>query len=121
MSCRLGWIASKAYLTVAYWYPGDPIPAELPHQGRNNNIPTFPVPESLSTRQGLENLPDFAEFGTKLEDDYHNGIHEAIGGDMAGGRSPADPIFWPMHAYFDHLAAYWETIHGDVGSGGPGA
>ena len=52
------------FVPLAYWYPGDPIPAELPRQGRNIDIPAFPVPELLPTRQGLETLPDFAEFGT---------------------------------------------------------
>lgn len=108
------------FVPLAYWDPGDPIPAELPHNGRKSNIPRFPLPEIFAGRQSLAELTDVVEFARELEVAYHNGIHTAIGGVMAGERSPEDPIFWPLHAFFDYIAANWETIHGDVVDGAAG-
>ena len=87
---------------------------------RNPDIPRFPLPDIFASRDSLAQLTDVEDFATKLERNYHDGIHNAIGGVMAGERSPGDPIFWPLHAFFDHIAANWETIHGDIVNGAPG-
>ncbi len=64
-------------------------------------------------------MTEVKDFTLRLEG-YHDPIHGAIGGVMTGARSPADPIFGILHAFFDHVAANWETIHGDIRDGAPG-
>lgn len=108
------------FIPLAFWYPGDPIPSEFAFEGRNVEISPRILPQSLATKNGLENLTDVEAFANELESTYHDGIHGEIGGVMLGGRSPEDPIFWPMHAFFDHISANWESLHGDIVDGAGG-
>jgi hypothetical protein len=39
----------------------------------------------------------------RLEQSPHNNVHNDVGGDMATGESPRDPIFWLHHANIDRL------------------
>lgn len=41
----------------------------------------------------------------------HGGGHNWVGGTMAGGRSPADPLFWLHHCNIDRLWAVWQRNH----------
>lgn len=41
----------------------------------------------------------------------HNQVHRWIGGSMAGGASPNDPVFWLHHAYVDLLWTRWQDEH----------
>jgi tyrosinase len=56
----------------------------------NHSVP-FPVPGSSGS---LEATP-------------HNYIHNFVGGTMAGGTSPRDPIFWLHHCRVDELWVDW--------------
>ena len=105
---------------LAFWNPGDAIPAQFPFPGRNAIIPRSPLPANMASRAGLAAMPDVEDFAMTLEN-YHDPIHGRIGGIMVGASSPADPIFWVLHAFFDHIAGNWETINGDLrdGAGGP--
>ncbi|CAM5392307.1 tyrosinase [Streptomyces purpurascens] len=41
----------------------------------------------------------------------HNRVHVWVGGHMATGASPNDPVFWLHHAYIDKLWAEWQRRH----------
>ncbi|GAA4789125.1 tyrosinase family protein [Streptomyces sanyensis] len=41
----------------------------------------------------------------------HNRVHVWVGGHMATGASPNDPVFWLHHAYVDKLWADWQARH----------
>ncbi|MFD5568668.1 tyrosinase MelC2 [Streptomyces cadmiisoli] len=41
----------------------------------------------------------------------HNRVHVWVGGQMATGVSPNDPVFWLTHAYVDKLWARWQRRH----------
>lgn len=41
----------------------------------------------------------------------HNRVHVWVGGQMATGVSPNDPVFWLHHAYVDKLWAAWQARH----------
>ncbi|MFJ6940690.1 tyrosinase family protein [Streptomyces sp. NPDC101132] len=41
----------------------------------------------------------------------HNRVHVWVGGQMATGASPNDPVFWLHHAYIDKLWADWQRLH----------
>jgi len=57
---------------------------------------------------------NFVSFQTMLER-IHGGVHNAVGGpdpalggQMAGPNSPADPLFWLHHANIDRIWAEWQ-------------
>ncbi|MFE5732964.1 tyrosinase family protein [Streptomyces sp. NPDC056528] len=41
----------------------------------------------------------------------HNRVHVWVGGQMATGVSPNDPVFWLHHAFVDKLWADWRARH----------
>ncbi|MFJ5263146.1 tyrosinase family protein [Streptomyces sp. NPDC088387] len=41
----------------------------------------------------------------------HNRVHVWVGGQMATGVSPNDPVFWLHHAYVDKLWTEWQRRH----------
>ncbi|MFF6774688.1 tyrosinase family protein [Streptomyces sp. NPDC012637] len=41
----------------------------------------------------------------------HNRVHVWVGGQMATGVSPNDPVFWMHHAFVDKLWADWQARH----------
>ncbi|WP_030192477.1 tyrosinase family protein [Streptomyces sp. NRRL S-87] len=41
----------------------------------------------------------------------HNRVHVWVGGQMATGTSPNDPVFWMHHAFIDKLWADWQKRH----------
>ena len=61
----------------------------------------------------------FTGFQTLLEGAVHGGTHNAVGGDMAGSSSPADPLFWLHHANIDRLWAEWQVTHAGQDTGNP--
>jgi tyrosinase len=46
----------------------------------------------------------------EIERSPHNNVHNDIGGDMAGGESPLDPVFWLHHANIDRLWNRWIAL-----------
>ncbi len=46
----------------------------------------------------------------QIEFSPHNNVHNDIGGDMARGESPRDPIFWLHHANIDRLWNRWIAL-----------
>jgi tyrosinase len=45
----------------------------------------------------------------------HNRVHVWVGGTMATGVSPNDPVFWLHHCYIDRLWADWQARHPNSG------
>ncbi|MCX5126803.1 tyrosinase family protein [Streptomyces sp. NBC_00347] len=45
----------------------------------------------------------------------HNRVHVWVGGNMAEGMSPNDPVFWLHHCFIDKLWAEWRARHPDQG------
>ena len=73
--------------------------------------PWAPLPESFS-EQAEELLSEtFFEFRRAIEYGGHAAAHGFIGGDMASGKSPADPLFYLLHSNIDRLWAYWQHNH----------
>lgn len=59
----------------------------------------------------VEQLGSFGMFQATIEGSVHGGVHNAVGGDMATSRSPADPLFWLHHANIDRIWAKWQAAH----------
>lgn len=55
--------------------------------------------------------PTFAGFRAIESSGGHGGGHNWVGGTMAGGGSPADPLFWLHHGNVDRLWAIWQRNH----------
>lgn len=47
-------------------------------------------------------------FWDRLENEVHNGPHNWVGGEMATGFSPRDPVFFLHHTFIDMLWAQWQ-------------
>ncbi|GAA2740319.1 tyrosinase MelC2 [Kitasatospora cinereorecta] len=45
----------------------------------------------------------------------HNRVHVWVGGLMATGMSPNDPVFWLHHCFIDKLWAEWQRRHPEQG------
>lgn len=50
---------------------------------------------------------DFFTFSSQIEGTPHNTAHVIVGGDMGGGGSPLDPVFWAHHCMVDYCWAKW--------------
>lgn len=50
-------------------------------------------------------------FRAALEHGLHDGVHNWVGGSMAGSASPNDPVFFLHHANVDRLWARWQDAH----------
>ena len=75
-------------------------------------------PGQLATPQEeahILQVPTFRLFQRTLEGHIHGGVHNAVGGDMAGSASPSDPLFFLHHANIDRLWATWQTEHHGLG------
>ncbi|KAF9871307.1 hypothetical protein CkaCkLH20_11228 [Colletotrichum karsti] len=56
----------------------------------------------------IEGFGNFSEFATKLENEPHGAIHQALGGDMIPSTSPNDPLFFLHHVQIDRLWWFWQ-------------
>lgn len=73
----------------------------------------------------LQTILDFVETATgpdqgayrllngRVELRYHNGAHSALGGWLNRGYSPADPVFFLLHANTDRAWAAWQHANPD--------
>ena len=55
--------------------------------------------------------PDYRLMWSLMEDNYHNDAHNHVGGWMATGSSPRDPLFFLLHANVDRAWAAWQSQH----------
>lgn len=72
-----------------------------------SGVPTF----GGGTVSAPQHFPSPGRSG-QIEMSPHNNVHNDIGGDMATGESPRDPIFWLHHANIDRLWKKWLTLGG---------
>lgn len=59
---------------------------------------------TLNPMMGDDN---FFTFSSQIEGTPHNLLHGVVGGDMASGGSPLDPVFWAHHCMVDYCWAKW--------------
>ena len=55
--------------------------------------------------------PTFFEFRRRIEDVSHANAHLWVDGDMGGGFSPRDPLFYLLHCNVDRIWAMWQHNH----------
>jgi hypothetical protein len=113
-----------AAVSLPYWDPvRDPqVPARLATASfvtnwaliRHRNPAYLPTAADVTS---VNNRTTFVPFQFALER-IHGGVHIAVGGDnpatagqMAGTNSPADPLFWLLHANIDRIWAAWQQAH----------
>src|SRR6218665_1433680 len=66
------------------------------------------LPTMSTYASAMAQSPFFPNFSFDLEGNNHNGPHNYIGGTMASGTSPLDPIFYSHHAMVDKIWQDWE-------------
>lgn len=105
---------------AVFWGAGNPLSANRAI-GPNGTIPAELVGPNVIAQ--IMAIPDFQQFGSysapaprgfgaqygALEGTSHNGVHNAIGGQMGTMLSPLDPLFWLHHANVDRLWALWNA------------
>lgn len=70
-------------------------------------MPTYDAAPWNSTASGFRNNLEGWR-GINL----HNRVHVWVGGHMAQGVSPNDPVFWLHHCFVDKLWVQWQERHG---------
>jgi tyrosinase len=115
---KLREIARSSTLRLPYWdYFADPrLPAEL-LAGNAATNPLFEIRKGAEVGKAL-GYKAFASDVTGFQygqkncfeqnvEQFHNNVHNLIGGRMATMQSPQDIIFWMHHANIDRLWAAW--------------
>jgi len=59
-------------------------------------------------------LNSWQSFANYVESSWHNGWHNALGGDQLDSSSPRDPIFFSHHAFVDKIWFDWQKNHMDI-------
>lgn len=81
-----------------------------------NSFASLPDQGDIDTALAKAQYEGAGEFRPTLEaSPLHNFIHNWVGGHMAGGASPNDPIFFMHHCNIDRLWALWQ-IDGHQGA-----
>ncbi|MEV6841620.1 tyrosinase family protein [Streptomyces sp. NPDC051133] len=86
---------------------------ELPTQADVDSVlaaATYDAPPWNSESEGFRNSLEGWR-GANL----HNRVHVWVGGNMATGASPNDPVFWLHHCFIDKLWADWQSMHPESG------
>jgi tyrosinase len=104
-------------ITIPYWnWATDPnIPSRLNRRsllqrwGVTRRWDRSWMPDRADVRAALRR-EKFGPFQSRLEF-VHGDVHNAVGGEMATERSPADPLFWLHHSNVDRLWAQWQGKH----------
>ncbi len=103
------WLVNKGggtFVPLPYWRPSKPIPAQL---NKNNNNVNMPLPATLRPK-ALKQITSYQALNA-LVVPYHNAVHNALGGQMPNpSTSPADPIFWPFHAFLVSVYERWRNL-----------
>ncbi|KAJ3171530.1 hypothetical protein HDU88_007610 [Geranomyces variabilis] len=77
--------------------------------GGMSQLHSFIAPEVLA--EAFKET-EYDNFRQRVESVPHNHLHNAMSGDMGGGWSPTDPIFWLHHGFIDKLWAMWQEKSG---------
>ncbi|MEU0083435.1 tyrosinase family protein [Streptomyces sp. NPDC006274] len=84
---------------------------QLPTRAETDSVlamPVYDMPPWNSASDGFRNHLEGWR-GVNL----HNRVHVWVGGQMATGVSPNDPVFWLHHAFIDRLWTQWQERHPD--------
>lgn len=105
-------------ITIPYWdaVKDRSVPAALQDPAllkrwgltREWDAAQLPTPADL---QAVNKIDSFRFFQRTLEGAVHAGVHNAVGGDMAGPSSPTDPLFWLHHSNIDRIWSAWQKTH----------
>ena len=68
-------------------------------------------PDELSDILENPKLDVYIKAGGEIELNYHNQVHRHIGGWLMSRDSPADPLFFLLHANVDRGFAHWQERH----------
>ncbi|MDG4860198.1 tyrosinase family protein [Streptomyces sp. T-3] len=96
------------------WNDGVTLPdkADLEEALSDPRYDSYPYDSTATTagfRNKLEGWTVGADVGWKL----HNRVHAWVGGQMTGGSSPNDPVFWLHHCFIDLIWTRWQERHKD--------
>jgi tyrosinase len=107
-------VTQEKYLTRAMGRPGRPIQlptaAELNGALKIATYDTAPWNSAPSTR-GFRNTMEGWTVDDAKGGYLHNRVHQWVGGQMTGGASPNDPVFWLHHAFIDLIWVRWQRLH----------
>ncbi|MEU2869515.1 tyrosinase family protein [Streptomyces olivoreticuli] len=67
--------------------------------------------DSTVTTGGFRNKIEGWTVGADRGWTNHNRVHLWVGGQMTGGTSPNDPVFWLHHTFIDLIWARWQRKH----------
>jgi tyrosinase len=103
-------VDNRPYLRRSLGTGGRPLPTAVEVRQVLAVTPYDAAPWNSGSRTGFRNqLEGFT--GPNL----HNRVHVWVGGHMATGVSPNDPVFWLHHCNIDKLWADWQAAHPDQG------
>jgi len=92
--------------------PSWDLPSGWPVGSRSSSMnPSSSLPSSGTVFNYLARSSFGSPGNFKAFEGPHGSPHVMIGGNMGGGRSPADPIFWLHHAGVDRLWYDWQALH----------
>ncbi|MCM6773895.1 tyrosinase family protein [Nocardia sp. CDC159] len=99
--------------------PADPVAlptrAEAARTLSTTPYDAWPYDTTVALDEGFRNALE--GWGAGLQEsgfEMHNRAHLWVGGQMAGGTSPNDPVFWLLHAFIDKLWADWQHLNPDA-------
>ncbi|CAL9628170.1 tyrosinase MelC2 [Streptomyces sp. enrichment culture] len=81
----------------------------LPTRAEVESVLSMPVYDTPPWNSGSDGFRNHLEGWRGVN--LHNRVHVWVGGHMATGASPNDPVFWLHHAYVDKLWAEWQRRH----------
>jgi tyrosinase len=103
-------VDSRPYLRRSLGASGDPLPTATEVRQVLGLTPYDSAPWNSASPTGFRNQLEGWQ-GPNL----HNRVHVWVGGNMATGASPNDPVFWLHHCFIDKLWADWQAAHPDQG------
>ncbi|MGW1074388.1 tyrosinase family protein [Streptomyces sp. NPDC002537] len=107
-------VTEEKFLMRDLGRPGDPV--VLPTRRELANAVDDPVYDtapwdSTVTTGGFRNKMEGWTVGADRGWTNHNRVHLWVGGQMTGGTSPNDPVFWLHHTFIDLVWARWQRTH----------
>jgi tyrosinase len=107
-------VTDDDFLVRDFGHPTDPI--DLPTQAELDaavSDTTYDVaPWNSVSASGFRNkLEGWGDGSGNAQYQLHNRVHRWVGGNMLGGASPNDPVFWLHHAFVDRVWARWQQAN----------
>ncbi|GHH69285.1 tyrosinase [Streptomyces sulfonofaciens] len=107
-------VTDDPFLVRDLGYPAQPIAlptkAELAVATRQKTFDA--APWNSTSASGFRNkLEGWGSGSGNAQYQLHNRVHRWVGGQMLGGSSPNDPVFWLHHAMIDRVWSSWQKAH----------